>query len=325
MITLVVSLTLLGAPLEEREAATAFRSGFAKANGVKLHYLDWGGNGATLLLLPGLGNTAHIYESLARRFSDRFRVIALTRRGHGLSDAPRSGYDTETLVEDIRHFLDALKIDKATLVGHSIAGGEMTGFAVKYAERTLKLVYLDAAYDRTTANGLVAGNPLATVYNSIPGDALASFSKYAAFMKSVTPELKSQWTKRKADLRSQVLILPNGPVALRMRPEVNAMLVQNMMSFRPDYSRIKAPILSFYAVSETNRDIPEFVSPQLRKRTNQFWREVRAPWARSSIEQLRREAPHAEVVELKDTDHFCFIQREDEVVGRMRQFLLEES
>ncbi len=310
---------------EPAKGTPVYRSASLEANGVKLHYLDWRGTGETLLLLPGLGNTAHIYESMATRLSDRFRVIALTRRGHGLSGAPRSGYDAGTLAEDIRHFLDELKIDKAILVGHSIAGGELTAFAAKYPERTLKLVYLDAAYDRTTGRGLLAGNPLAPAYNSIPGDAFSSFSRYAEFMKSLTPELKSQWAKRKADLKSQVLIRPNGSVALRMRPEVYALLVQNMLSFRPDYSRIKPPILSFYAVSETNRDIPEFVSPQLRKRTHSFWREVRMPWARSSIEQLRKEAPHAEVVELKDTDHFCFIQREDEVVRRMRQFLLDES
>ena len=119
-------------------------------------------------------------------------------------------------------------------------------------------------------------------------------------------------------------IRSDGSVAVRMRPDVNDRFWRGMMSFRPDYARIKSRILSFYAVSETNHDIPEFVSPQLRKRTNKFWREVRMPWARKCMEQLRTEAPHAQVVELKDTDHFCFIQREDEVVRKMRKFLLSK-
>jgi pimeloyl-ACP methyl ester carboxylesterase len=62
---------------------------------------------------------------------------------------PETGYDTATLVEDIRQFLDALKIQRVILVGHSIAGDELTRFAVLHPDRVIKLVYLDAAYDRT--------------------------------------------------------------------------------------------------------------------------------------------------------------------------------
>src|SRR5574341_997967 len=77
------------------------RAGFVTVNNVKLHYLDWGGNGDTLLFLHGMGDTPHIYDLLAPKFTNRFRVLGLTRRGHGQSDKPETGYDTATLVEDI--------------------------------------------------------------------------------------------------------------------------------------------------------------------------------------------------------------------------------
>jgi hypothetical protein len=52
-----------------------------QVNGVKLHYLDWDGKGEVLLSLPGLSCTARIFDGLAPKFTDHFRVLALTRRG----------------------------------------------------------------------------------------------------------------------------------------------------------------------------------------------------------------------------------------------------
>lgn len=86
------------------------RSAFANINGVKHHYLNWGGKGEPVLLLAGLGNTAHIFESFGSALANNYRVLALTRRGHGHSASPKSGYDTETRVEDIRAFLDSFQI-----------------------------------------------------------------------------------------------------------------------------------------------------------------------------------------------------------------------
>jgi pimeloyl-ACP methyl ester carboxylesterase len=120
---------------------------FATVNGVRLHYLDWGGTGEVLLFLTALGGTAGDFQSLAIKFTDRFRVLGLTRRGQGQSDKPEAGYDTSTLVEDIKAFLDAMNIKRASLIGYSLAGNEETEFAAVYPQRVVRLVYLDAAYD----------------------------------------------------------------------------------------------------------------------------------------------------------------------------------
>lgn len=120
---------------------------FATVNGVKLHYVDWGGSGEAVLFLTSLGGTADDFQPLATALTDRYRVLGLTRRGQGLSQTPESGYDNATLVEDIRAFLDAKRIRRATLIGYSLAGNELTAFATLYPKRVAKLVYLDAAYD----------------------------------------------------------------------------------------------------------------------------------------------------------------------------------
>jgi pimeloyl-ACP methyl ester carboxylesterase len=124
---------------------------FVKANGIRLQYVDWGGKGDVVLFLPGLGDDVHRFDTFAPRLSDRFHVMGFSRRGQGASDKPPAGYDTDTLAEDIRGFLDALNIARVDLIGHSLAGMEMTRFATRYPERARHLVYLDAAYDTGTA------------------------------------------------------------------------------------------------------------------------------------------------------------------------------
>src|SRR5215216_4498206 len=124
------------------------KSNFVHVNGIRLHYLDWGGTGPTLIFLTGMGCSAYIFNKFAPRFNDRFRVLALTRRGQGDSYYPETGYDADTLTEDIRQFMDRLDVQKAILAGYSLAGVELTHSAATYPARVEKLVYLDALDDR---------------------------------------------------------------------------------------------------------------------------------------------------------------------------------
>ena len=127
------------------------------ANGVRLHAADWGGRGPWLVFLPPGGESVdEHFRSLAPLFTDRFRVVGLTRRGQGRSDKPAGPYDTDTLVRDVVAFLDWKGIRQAHLIGHSTAGAEMTRFAVQYPSRVSALVYLDAAVDYKAHAALAA-------------------------------------------------------------------------------------------------------------------------------------------------------------------------
>ncbi|MEP7362959.1 MAG: alpha/beta hydrolase [Acidobacteriota bacterium] len=120
---------------------------FIEVNHVRLHYLDWGGTGESILFLTSLGGQAGDFQPIAAQLLDRYHVLGLTRRGQGRSGKPIAGYDTLTLTEDILAFLDAKSINRVTLIGYSLAGNEMTEFAGRYPQRVARLVYLDAAYD----------------------------------------------------------------------------------------------------------------------------------------------------------------------------------
>jgi len=114
--------------------------------GVQLEVLDWGGTGRPLLLLAGSGNTAHVFDDFAPRLTALGRVLAVTRRGFGASSAPAAGYDVDRLGEDIQQILVALDLSRVVLIGHSIAGQELSWVATRHAERVAGLVYIDAAY-----------------------------------------------------------------------------------------------------------------------------------------------------------------------------------
>ena len=132
-----------------KETASSTISFVTVEPGVRLEVIDWGGKGEPILFLAGLGNTAHVFDDYAPQFNDHFHVLGITRRGFGASTHSSSGYALDTLSKDILTILDSLKIERITLIGHSIAGEELTKFAILYPHRVNKLVYLDAAYDRT--------------------------------------------------------------------------------------------------------------------------------------------------------------------------------
>ena len=116
---------------------------------VKLEVLDWGGDGPPLVFLAGLGFTAHCFDTFAPKFTGHHHVYAITRRGYGVSSWPAptdANYDADRLGDDVLAVLDALKIEKPVLAGHSIAGQELSSIGTRHPEKVAGLVYLDAAY-----------------------------------------------------------------------------------------------------------------------------------------------------------------------------------
>src|SRR6516165_2158390 len=120
---------------------------------VRLEVLDWGGSGRPLVLLTGLGNNAHVFDNFAPKLTPDYHVIAITRRGYGASTIAASGYDANRLGDDVLSVLDSLNLKGPVLVGHSIAGEELSSVGSRHPERVAGLIYLDAAYPYAFDNG----------------------------------------------------------------------------------------------------------------------------------------------------------------------------
>src|SRR5262250_1270680 len=102
---------------------------------VQLEVLDFGGSGRSIILLAGLGNTAHVFDDFGPKLTNLGHVYAVTRRGYGASSRPEAGYDVSRLGEDVLAVIDALHIEKSMLIGHSAAGQEMCYLAGHHRER----------------------------------------------------------------------------------------------------------------------------------------------------------------------------------------------
>ena len=76
---------------DEMGTKPIFQESFIQTNGIKLHYLDWGGSGQPLILIHGLGDSPYIFEDIASFLKNDFRIIAYSRRGHGTFSHAQDG------------------------------------------------------------------------------------------------------------------------------------------------------------------------------------------------------------------------------------------
>ncbi len=114
---------------------------------VKLEVLDWGGSGRPLMLLTGLGADAHIFDRFAPKLVEAgYHVYGISRRGFGESSIPLSGYSADRLGDDVLAVIKSLKLHRPVLVGHSVAGEELSSIGSRHPKKVSGLIYLDAAY-----------------------------------------------------------------------------------------------------------------------------------------------------------------------------------
>jgi pimeloyl-ACP methyl ester carboxylesterase len=103
------------------------------------------GTGQPVVLLHGLACGKRMWFHQVRALRSRFRVIAYDQRGHGQTDAPANAtdYSAANLARDLIGVLDALKIERAAIVGFSLGGGPALALAASRPERVSRLVLAD--------------------------------------------------------------------------------------------------------------------------------------------------------------------------------------
>ncbi len=148
----VVFLSLLApavvaqAPLPDTDPSHHTSKMVSVDRDVQVEVLDWGGVGRPIILLAGMGNTAHIWDDFAPKLTSAHHVYAITRRGYGISSAPLAGYSADRLGDDVLAVMDALKIERPVLIGHSLGGEELSSIGSRHPERISALIYLEAGY-----------------------------------------------------------------------------------------------------------------------------------------------------------------------------------
>jgi pimeloyl-ACP methyl ester carboxylesterase len=122
---------------------------YVQANGMRLHYLDWGNpEQPNMLLLHGGAQSAHSWDFFSLAMRDHFHIVALDQRGHGDSDWSDAGdYDTSFHVADIHAFTDAIGYDRFTLMGLSMGGRNAYSFTAEHPEKVERLIVVDVGPD----------------------------------------------------------------------------------------------------------------------------------------------------------------------------------
>ncbi len=117
-----------------------------QANGLALHFVDWGGPSRThAIALHGFALNCHSWDEVAPRLRSRVRLLAFDQRGHGLSDraARIEDYTRENMVADIEGVVRALGLERPVVIGHSMGGMNAMTFAARNPALVRALVLVD--------------------------------------------------------------------------------------------------------------------------------------------------------------------------------------
>jgi len=303
------------------ETKPLHKEGFIQSTKIKLHYLDWGGSGPPLILLYGLGDSPYLFEGMAESLQKNFRIIAYSKRCHGNSEVIDSIYDTVTLAEDLKILLDSLLIEKANLLGWSMGGNEITEFAIRYPERTDKLIYLESGYD-------FSDEAFQTILKTIPNSPfpdkvdLHSLDAYRSwYHKFWFGDI--EWNHvLESNLIASVSIKSDSSVMTKPNDQISKSFLESIMSYRRDYEKIQAPALAVYTNSF-------FYPPKNDKETTDSYytleKNVINPWRFHSINRIKSELRDVKVkFMLAGTHVSCIFLSKDSLIKSINSFLLRD-
>ncbi|HSY68053.1 MAG TPA: alpha/beta hydrolase [Edaphobacter sp.] len=280
---------------------------------VKLEVLDWGGTGRPMVFLSGLGNTAHVFDRFAPKFATNYHVYGITRRGFGNSSKPApvvSNYTADRLGDDVLVVIDTLKLDRPILVGHSIAGEELSSIGSRHPEKVVALIYLDAAFPyafynhannewtfdmldvRKQINAIEAG---AVLEPQLVDDMVASAAQYLKDLQELQKELA---------MEKPPYPPPPPPIGLAIK------------FGQQKYTKIDVPILAIAACPH-NFDRASVANPDAKAA---MIADDRARCT-AQADAFAAGVPSAHVVRLTNADHYVFNSNEADVVREMNDFL----
>ncbi len=283
---------------------------------VKLEVLDWGGSGRPLVLLTGLGNSAHIFDQFAPKLT-AFHVYGISRRGFGASSSPDSGYTADRLGDDVLAVLNALNLDRPVLAGHSIGGEELSSIGSRHPEKISGLIYLDAGYpyalyDRSRGDLSLDLKDLQSKLEKLEPGKMPQDPKQ--FIQDLLENSLPMFEKDLRELQKNIAAAP--PPSPSAGPPPRPLFAAAAIIYgEQKYTDIRAPILAIFALPHSTtpavRNDPKKLA-EYEERENAF---VGAQ--AKAFETL----PKARVVRLPFANHYVFFSNEADVLREMNAFI----
>ncbi len=220
-----------------------------EANGIHIEY-ETHGEGYPLILIAGLGYDRWMWHKMIPYLSSQFRVIAFDNRGVGGTDKPEGPYSAWLLAQDTAALLEALGIEQAAILGHSMGGFVAQALALSRPDLTGCLI-LSATNFGGPRHIPVSPEALA-VLTDVSGDPIARLrrglvvSTAAGFAES-HPEIIEEWLAYR-------MAHPIHPAGYQAQLAVGLGLLQEEACFEPRLHEITAPALILFG--EEDRVVP---------------------------------------------------------------------
>jgi len=265
------------------------------ANGLNLHYLDWGGAGKTkMVLLHGLRGHAHSWDDFSAAICQDYQVLALDQRGRGETDWAKDGdYTTDAYVADLAGFCEALGLDSFVLVGHSMGGRNSMTFAARHPSKLKKLVLVDVGPDLEARGGQRISQEVINVPEEFD-----SFDALVDYMSKQNRFASDRVLRRRLQYASKGL--PNGKFGWRYDLEIREQRRRGDVPPNPDLwpelPKISCPTLIVRGM-ET-----DLLSPQTAQR-------------------MLDTIPNAQMVEIPQAGHMVFEDNPDGFNEAVKPFL----
>jgi esterase len=230
---------------------------FITVNGVRIHYLDWGGEGKQpLILLHGIGRVAHTFTHLAPHFSPNYHVMAVDMRGHGDSGwDPQGAYLVEDYAKDIEAMAAQLRLRNIVIWGNSTGGRVAQVFAGLHPDLVAGVIAEDVGPERPTqiANSLAGRIKQEDERGWASEDAL--FAELKAANGRTNEEVLRAYVKYGSKRR------PDGRVIWKRDPNIaNGFVPTDLWRF---VREIKSPII--YILGGRSTIVPAETQQQLKQ------------------------------------------------------------
>ena len=288
---------------------------------VRLEVLDWGGSGRPVVLLAGGGNTAHVFDEFAPKLTAKCHchVYGITRRGFGASSFSDLENGVDRLRDDVLAVIDALRLNRPVLVGHSIAGAELSSVGTSQPDRIAGLVYLEGAYPYAFDNGK---GPMMKEFQEIkgpepptPGDShLASFSALQKWDGQVygfripEAEFRQTWDSTSEGQPAKACDFPGSQTLMTI-----------MMGVKR-YTDIPVPALAIFAIPHVQEAwMSKSTDPAVREAAKAYFTAIDA-LAEKQAKAFEDGVPTARVIRLRGM-HYIYLSNEPDVLREICTFL----
>lgn len=281
--------------------ALAPRDELVRIGDLDIHVRIWSDRGHPIFLVHGLASSARTWDLLAPLLADDHLVIAVDQRGHGESAKPDDGYDLRTAVADLRGVLEALKMDRPVLVGHSWGGNVVLQYAVDFPTSVSRLVLLDGGFIEPQLRGTTweeAEKQMAPPDIRVP---------LAAFVERLHARLGAGYSDQARDaVLGNLWVDSRGVIHPHLTRDRHMRLARALWEHRPSllYDKVSCPTLVLPAESSDPPADPE-----------------RARWKRQAVALAEQRLRHGRVLWMRDSIHDVQLQRPAELAAILRQFV----